>query len=476
MAIKIPTYTAKGRPTTEGPSVTSNIQISPTGGTAARLLPAANQVAEFTLQKRDLSEKIQSQKIVNGIKGELDKVIVQQRDNIDEDDAIINLNKSYKSTTESQLSGITNRRIKERVKNLLDLEHSGYVNKIKKNSYIALEKETEKTTNETLTSISSEYFQADDGEKIKIRDKGINSINNLAETLKYPPNKLKEKLEAFDRLLLFSDFTAIAGTENAVENIIAKDNAFGGDKTTTNEEFSAGILNAYDSKIKEITVRGDPNADFDKAREMIEELKTIKRSNGFKLDQGVVAKKIDELEEKLITEKIQHENMLEQAELGKELNDFKDEQKKILNASFYNPMIVAKSKDEDKERSLAAQNELEERLDNYLKLNPDASMQEKKEYIKDIRRTLSDKYQEINIEKYTTFSLEQNKFNLIQEERQINTFMNKYLQNPNSEEAKVLKTLAKLNGYVDKQGQGDVIGFYNEYSKILANANPSQRY
>lgn len=476
MAIKIPTYTAKGRPTTEGPGVTSNIQISPTGGTAARILPAANQIAEFTLQKRDLSEKIQSQKIVNGIKGELDKVIVQQKDNIDEDNAIINLNKSYKSTTESQLSGITNKRIKERVKNLLDLEHSGYVNKIKKNSYVALEKETEKTTNETLTSISSEYFQADDGEKIKIRDKGINSINTLAQTLKYPPNKLKEKLEAFDRLLLFSDFTAIAGTENAVENIITKDDAFGGDKTTTNEEFSAGILNAYDSKIKEITVRGDPNADFDKAREMIDELKTIKRSNGFKLDQGVVAKKIDELEEKLITEKIQHENMLEQAELGKELNDFKDEQKKILNASFYNPMIVAKSKDEDKERSLAAQNELEERLDNYLKLNPDASMQEKKEYIKDIRRTLSDKYQEINIEKYTTFSLEQNKFNLIQEERQINTFMNKYLQNPNSEEAKVLKTLAKLNGYVDKQGQGDVVSFYNEYSKILANANPSQRY
>ena len=474
---KIPTYTVQGRPTAEVGGVKTNLQISPTAVPAAQLLKATDEVLDFSIKKRDIVEKIESQKIANLVKGDLDKVIQQNKDNINEEDSIQKLQKTFKSSSDSQLSSITNRRVKERVKNLLDLEYSGFVNTIKKNSYSALEKETEKTTNETLTSIAAEYNQATtDEEKAKIRDKGINVIGTVANDFMFPENKKKDKLDAFDRLLLFGDFTSLAGKENAVENIIAKDKAFGGEKTNTNEEFAAGVLNAYDAKIKEITIKGDPNADFDKAKQMIEELKTIKRSNGFKLDQGIVSKKIDELEEKLITEKIQHENILERVNLGKELNTYKDEQKKILNASFYNSMIPGRDKAVDKEKSVEAQNELDKRVDNYLKLNPGASIEDQKEYVRDIRRTIEDKYTNIDIEKFTSFNIEQNKFNLIQEERQINTYMNKYLQNPNSEEANVLRTLAKLNGYVDKNNKGDVVAFYNEYASILANAKPSQRY
>lgn len=465
MAIKIPTYTAKGRPTTEGPGVISNLQVSPTGGTAARILPAANQIAEFTLQKRDLSEKIQSQKIVNGIKGELDKIIVQQKDNIDEDDAIINLNKSYKSTTDSQLSLIKNRRIKERVKNLLDLEHSGYVNKIKKNSYIALEKETEKTTNETLTANAAEYFQADEGEKQKIRDKGINTINEVARTLKYPPNKLKEKLEAYDRALMFSDFTAIAGTDKAVEKIIAKDNEFGGDKLNTNEEFSAGVLNAYSSKINEITVKGDPNADFDKAKEMIEELKTIKRSNGFKLDQGVISDKIAKLEEKIRVDEISHQNILDKTKMGFELTEYADEQKKGVSSAFYNSLDPTMSKASSKDLATEATAEYDKRLDAYIKANPEASLFEKKQYARDLKLLLIDKYNDSTIEQVSTFSLEQNKFNIIRTEQEITSARTKFLEDPT--QPNILKTLAKLNGYVDKDKNPDVNAFLNDYVKIL---------
>lgn len=474
---RIPTFTSQARPTAEAPSVRTGIQISPSQNIGTALLPAITGVIDYSVKQRDIAEKVESQKIVNTIKGDLDIIIEQQKDNINQDDALSNLEKSYKLKINEKISTVNNARVKERVKNLLDLEYTGYVNKIKKNSYLSLEKETEKTTNDTLISIAAEYNQATtDEEKAIIRNRGINVISTVADDFLFPENKKKEKLNAFDKILLFGTFNSIAGTEGAVENIIAKDNEFGGEKTNTNEEFSAGVLNAYETKIKEITIKGDVDADYDKAKQMIEELKTIKRSNGFKLDQGVVSNKIDELEEKLISEKIQHENILETVKLGKELNSFKDEQKQILNSSFYNAMIPGRDKAEDREKSIEAQNELDARVDNYLKLNPEASLDEKKEYIKDIRRTLSDKYQEINIEKYTTFSLDQNKFNLIQEERQINTFMTKYLQDPNSEEAKVLKTLAKLNGYVDKNGQGNVTEFYNEYSNILANANPNQRY
>jgi len=474
---KIPTFESKGRLTTEAPSIKTGIQVSPTATPAAGLLSATDALVDYSIKKRDIAEKIESQKVVNVIKGDLDITIEQQKDNINEGEALINLEKSYKSKLNEKINGLTNRRVKERVKNLLDLEYSGYVNKIKKNSYSSLEKETEKTTNETLTSIAAEYNQATtDEEKAKIRNKGVNVISTVASDFMFPENKKKEKLDAFDRVLLFGTFNSIAGTENAVENIIAKDKEFGGEKTNTNEEFSAGVLNAYDAKIKEITIKGDLNADFDKAKQMIEELKIIKRSNGFKLDQGVVSKKIDQLEEKLITEKIQHENILERVSLGKEFNTYKDEQKKILNSSFYNSMIPGRDKAVDKERSVEAQNELDKRVDNYLKLNPNASVEDQKQYVRDIRRTIQEKYANIDIEKFTSFNIEQNKFNLIQAEKEVNTYMNKYLQNPNSEEANVLKTLAKLNGYVDKNNKGDVVAFYNEYASILANAKPSQRY
>ena len=462
---KIPTFETQATPTTQVGSIRTDLKVSPTGGVAAKLLPAAKEIDDFYLAKRDLKEKIQSQKIVNEIKSDLDKVIQQQKDNIDEENSISELNKSYQSTRENKLSGITNRRVKEKVKNLLDLEHSGYVNTIKKNSYIALEKETEKTTNETLTANAAEYFQAEEGEKQKIKDKGINIIKDVAKTLKYPPNKLKEKLEAYNRTLMFSDFNAIAGTDKAAEKIIAKDNAFGGEKTNTNEEFAAGVLNAYSSKINEITVKGDPNADFDKAKEMVQELKTIKRSNGFKLDQGAISDKIAKLEEKIRIDEVSHQSLLEKTKNGYELTKYADEQKKGVGAAFYNSLDPTMSKASSKDLATEATAEYDVRLDAYIKANPNASLFEKKQYARDLKLLLIDKYQETTIEQVSTFNLEQNKFNVVRTEQEIVSNYKDYQTDP--KKRNILKTLAKLNGYVDKDGNPDVNDFFNNYIKIL---------
>ena len=48
---KIPTFTAKGRPTAEVGSVTSNIRIDPRSTMAASILPAARAIDDYTIKK-----------------------------------------------------------------------------------------------------------------------------------------------------------------------------------------------------------------------------------------------------------------------------------------------------------------------------------------------------------------------------------------------------------------------------------------
>ena len=59
---KIPTYNAQGRITAEGPGVKTGIQISPRSSVAAALVPAANQLADYAIKKRDNTEKLEARK------------------------------------------------------------------------------------------------------------------------------------------------------------------------------------------------------------------------------------------------------------------------------------------------------------------------------------------------------------------------------------------------------------------------------
>ena len=49
---KIPTFTAKGRPTAEVGSVTSNIRIDPRQTLAASLVPVAQAIDNYTIKKK----------------------------------------------------------------------------------------------------------------------------------------------------------------------------------------------------------------------------------------------------------------------------------------------------------------------------------------------------------------------------------------------------------------------------------------
>ena len=76
-----------------------------------------------------------------------------------------------------------------------------------------------------------------------------------------------------------------------------------------------------------------------------------------------------------------------------------------------------------------------------------------------------DKYAEVSIEQITAFNLQENKFNVTREADSIIKARQMYVKNP--EEKNILKTLARLNGYVDEKGNPQVNKFYNDYIKIL---------
>ena len=359
--VKIPTYTARTNVTDKTPSVESGIKVNPNTGIASALLPTVKQVDKFFVKKRDLAEKTEADKKIFEMKGELDKYVISEKENINEDNAINNFKLKYNTYVKDQLSSITNNRIKEKVTQGLDLEFGKYVYNLKKNSYAALENNATENINNDITSLSSKYATSTDVELKQIyKSEAEEKIRNFVKDFELPQNVLDKKLKALDKKFLTSDFQQFAGTPNGLEAIKFADNAYGGEKTLSNLEFSNAVVESYETAISEITVVGDENADFDKAQALIDELKDIERSNGFKINFGETAKKLDDLEQKIITEKIQHENRIDLINQGKELNEYIKSQKSILRKSFTNDFGILGA-DDSPEKEVEAQKEYDTR-------------------------------------------------------------------------------------------------------------------
>ena len=481
--VKIPTFTSQQNLTDQSGSVTTNIQVSPTATTAAAILPAAEQVTTFAIKKRDLSEKLEANKISSSIKGDIDILIKKNEKNANEEDVLNKLSTDFDNLKKTKLSNIKNRRIRERVNNQLALEYPEYVNTIKSNSFTALKSQSLETVNNKLNDITAKYSTTTNPKlKEKYKKEGEALLEGFKNDFELDNFTFNKKMKAFKASLTTGDILSLAGTEGSVEKIKQLDAINGGEKTLSNAEFAAGIVTGYENKITELTIVGDPNADFDKAQALVDEARSIERQNGFKVDFGASAKKLDDLEEKIISQKLRHENSIDRINQGKDLNEYITSQKSILRKSFTNDFGTLGA-DDSPEKAVEAQKEYDIRMDKYLKLNPDASIEEKIDYAGDLTNILRDKYEDVDIEKFSTFNLERNKFDLVSEKKTIKTNMiafRLFTSDPKAfsddprfdiEQVKAIKTRAKLNGYVDDKGEGDVNAFFNRFIEILENSS-----
>ena len=463
---KIPTFESTARPTTDVGAVTTGIQVSPTSTIAAKLLPASDQLANYAIKKRDNEEKLIAKKAILELKSESDKIIQSQKDNISEQESINNWKQTFTPLIKQKTSTITNRRVRKLVEDGINLENSESIYHLKQNSFKAYEEESAKIYNDDINADVAKFkAETNPNLKDKYRDQLYLKAELYNEEHMLGSNDLKKRIEAIDSVLLLTDADSLIGTPDAVEKIKQIDKDINGTKFLSDEIFNNSIYNSYKQKIESIAVKGDPNADYEEAERLLNELENFERYNGSKTVSGKREAEFATLKQKILTESIGHDTFVRKIEQGNKFFEYQTEQKKLLESNFFNSFIPALNKAINKERAVEASLEYDERIDLYIQLNQDATYAEQQQYARQLRIDLQDKYEKVATEQITSFNLEENKFNIIREADKIIEAKNNYIADPKAKN--ILITMSRLNGYVDEEGNPEVIRFYNDYIKIL---------
>jgi len=463
---KIPTYNAQGRITAEGPGVKTGIQISPRSSVAAALVPAANELANYSIKKRDNTEKLEANKSLLELKAEQQNIIESQKDNPNDEEAINNYKTQFTPILEKTLSTIKNRRVKELIKQGADLENSESIYHLKTNSFKAYEKQSVKVYNDKM-NIGVNKYKATDNPilKVKYKQEFYRDAEEFNKEHMLGTNDLKKRKEAIDSVLLLADADSFIGLPNAEQQINNLDQSLKGDSFLSNEDFNKNIYDSYVAKINSLAVEGDPGADYDEAIRLTNELEKFKRYNGGAVVSGKREQSFAVLKEKILGESIRHEGKVEKIIQGNRFFEYSKGQEKIMQATFYNALDASLNKGANKEKAFEAGQEYNIRIDEYLSSNPDATYPEQQQFSRELRMNIINKYQDIDVQKITAFNLTSNKYNVVREADDIKKLKEQYDTDP--KQPNMLKTLAKLNGYVDKKGNPDVGALLNDYIPIL---------
>jgi hypothetical protein len=464
---KIPTFTAQTRMTADVADIKTQYQAPLTGGPVSQLVPVMQKLNDYYVAQQDLTEKIEAKKETFVIKGEADKFLKQEENNYNEQNAIQNFTNKWDQLTKEKLNGVSNLGVRNRIKQSLDLEYGDYIYNIKKQSFKALEAESVSSYNTTQNNLSAKYITYKDNPIIKaqVKTEMLDNATDFVKSMQLSPIDEVNKRNAVERDLFLLDLDSVIGTKNAKDNFAKMDEAFGASRFVKDDELSKALFITYKEKISKIAVKGDPNSDYDKAIQIANEFETLQRANGKKVLTGKQQSDWSDFKQNLLTESVAHEELKTKVVRGTEVNEYSVAQKDILQKTFYNAIVPDLSGQRNKTLATESGFEYDQRLNQFLAANPSASVLEKKLYAKELSTLLIDKYRDADIANITTFDLQKNKFNIVREKQQIADLITAYNANPN--ESNQLKTLAKLNGYKDKNGNPDINGFLKEYQKVI---------
>ena len=458
---KIPTFTARGRPTEETTSIKTGIQISPTSTIATKLLPALDAISTYGIKKRNTEEKLVADKILLELQSESDKIIYSQKDNVVEEDSINNYKQTFNPILNQKISTIQNKRVKRLVETGIDLDNSENIYHLKQNSFEALEKDSLININNKITSLMGKYATTNNPIlKFKYKENTKNAIKVYAEEFNLPKNVLDQKLKAADRDFLISDMNQFAGKINGAEEIKNLDNTLKGTNFLNDEDFGFEFYNAYNSKISELTIKGNPESDYERALDLVDELKNFKRSNGYKVDTGKISIQIDNLEQKVLNEKISHNSLLRKQGDNKIFYDYSNSLKTDLSQSiapaFGTPEL------EDRLAATEIEDEFDRRMKQYISAYPDATLEEKKSYARSTTYVLKSKYEDNQILKISEFNLQATEIDILSKYNTIVDDMKKLSEGTlNQDIIESYESEARVNGYQDVQS------FMNDYLPLL---------
>jgi len=202
---KIPTFTARGRPTAEVGSIKTNLKLSPTATPAASLLPAAQAIDEYYIKQRNLEEKTEANKKFFEIQNKVEESQEKVSKDFNQDNAINTFNTDYNTVKNQVLSTTSNKRIRQLLETKLDIEYPEYLLTVKRNSRDALEKENIATHNSLQNSLMAKHYLASDKEKEIIKKQLINNEIDFSNNWETGKTALDKSVNAIESDLFITD-------------------------------------------------------------------------------------------------------------------------------------------------------------------------------------------------------------------------------------------------------------------------------
>jgi hypothetical protein len=154
---KIPTFQTQARPTAEVGAIKSNLQIDPTKTMAAGLSAIAGVAQDYYIKQRDNVEKLEAKKKFYEMKAEENRVVEKLKNNPDEFGVVDIYNDEFGFYKDSTIKGIENKRVRDKVQQLFDLDQPETIYKLQKNAFSKYESQENEMYATEQTIKASEY-------------------------------------------------------------------------------------------------------------------------------------------------------------------------------------------------------------------------------------------------------------------------------------------------------------------------------
>ena len=213
---KIPTFISEARPTAEVSSIKSNIQVSPNSSLAAALIPAAKTIDNYYLKEKEISNKVESGKLLNEATLEIFELQSKSKLKSTPEEGINFFNTGYKNIVDKYKTKAPNNYISKSFEIGMASEKPSYVSSILKETRAGM--------------VSTRVSQVD----MKVKNKILNAVEGdnefdfatLAESIVSDYQGLVE-----DGIVGENDFNTLKAdlpslVETAMVNKIGRNNAY----------------------------------------------------------------------------------------------------------------------------------------------------------------------------------------------------------------------------------------------------------
>jgi hypothetical protein len=481
---KIPTFEAQTRPTAEVSGIKTSFQapVETAGSMFGSAAKVATSLDEYYVREQALKDKTESTKAYLELTNDIDTIEQGAIKNIDPSQAESTFQKQFNFLAKQKIDSMQNKAAARLLEDKLSLDLITRSSKVVKGSRDQLVLEYNNTWNTENQIDQSQYSLATTPEekdilknKLKANVMSRNFYNNDGQV------KLKEDLKKLNSSLLFLDSGQLVGLENGKDAIKNLDSSLKDQTLLTDEDFGKGLYEVYNQKISSLTVKGNPDSDYDRALDLAKELESFERYNGYKVKTGELSTKINSLREKIEVERIQHENLIRQLGDNKLFFEYSDDQIKALTEDIASTSIYSQPTLEDRQSSLEIKTEYDQMIRDYLKYNKDATLEQRKDFSRDLIYNLKTIYEDRASQKVQPTRIDKNRFDVETEYQNVLNDMKLYSENAlDSEKITQYKNLAKLRGYKittttkDSKGkqiktvEGDINSFVNDYLPALA--------